>query len=376
MLIPFNKPLLIGNELKYIRQAVQYGKISGDGFFTHQCEHFFETHFNFKRCLLTTSCTDALEMCAILLDIQEGDEVILPTYTFVSMANAFYMRGATLVFADSRADHPGIDEDKIEALITPKTKAIIVMHYAGVACDMDKINALAKQYKLFVVEDAAHAIDSHYKNKALGSLGDLATFSFHETKNVSCGEGGMLVIQHEGWKKRAEIIREKGTNRKQFLNGSIDKYNWVDIGSSFLPSEISAAYLYAQLECLAEIQTKRKILWNAYYNAFQKIKSMVRLPFIPEYADNNAHVFYLVCKNIEQRDALLQHLRNKNIYAVFHYQNLHQSPFIKMHYQGKELPHAERYNNCLVRLPLYYDLSVDDVNERIIPEVLQFFLQE
>lgn len=372
MLIPFNRPLLTGKELTYIEQAVSYGKISGDGYFTNLCEQFFEKKYGFSKCLLTASCTDALEMCALLLDILPGDEVIMPTYTFVSMANAFYMRGAKLIFADSRPDHPGIDEQKIETLITPKTKAILVMHYGGVACDMDVIRTLADKYNLAVVEDAAHAVDSYYKDKPLGSFGDLATFSFHETKNITCGEGGMLVINRKDLCERAEIIREKGTNRKQFINGRVDKYNWVDIGSSYLMSDINAAYLYAQLEEIENIQAKRMKIWDQYYENLKSIKDKIGLPYVPDYATNNAHLFYMVCQSKTERDDLIEHLRSKNIYAVFHYQNLHQSPFFSSLYHGKELPNAQVYNDCLLRLPLFFDLTETDL-DYISKAVISFF---
>ncbi|MCB0513731.1 MAG: dTDP-4-amino-4,6-dideoxygalactose transaminase, partial [Bacteroidetes bacterium] len=275
-MINFNKPYFTGKETEYIQQAVQSGKISGDGMFTKKCHQFFESKYGFKKCLLTTSCTDALEMAAILIDIKEGDEVIMPSFTFVSTANAFVLRGANIIFADSYFDNPNIDADAIEQLITPKTKAIVVVHYAGMACDMDKIIELANKYKLFVIEDAAQAIDSFYISKGtkkpLGSIGHLAAFSFHETKNIISGEGGMLVINDERFIERAEIIREKGTNRSKFFRGEVDKYGWVDIGSSFLPSDIIAAFLYAQLENLDAIQTKRKEIWNSYFEGLKTLE--------------------------------------------------------------------------------------------------------
>jgi len=265
-MIPFNKPYLTGKEAHYLYHAVYSGKISGNGMFTQKCHNFFVQRYGFKKCLLTTSCTDALEMAAILIDIKQGDEVIMPSYTFVSTANAFVLRGATIVFADSGASNPNIDAEKLESLITPKTKAIVPVHYAGIACDMDKIMALAEKYNLFVIEDAAQAIDSYYNGRPLGSIGHLAAFSFHETKNIISGEGGMLVINDERFFRRAEIIWEKGTNRAEFFRGEVNKYGWVDIGSSFLPSEIIAAFLYAQLENLDDIQLKRKSIWNKYYS--------------------------------------------------------------------------------------------------------------
>ena len=272
-MINFNEPYCTGNEPKYIQDAINRGKLSGNGYYTKKCQHFLEEKLGVKKCLLTTSCTDALEMCAILLDIQPGDEVIMPSYTFVSTANAFVLRGAKIVFCDSRPDHPGMDESLIEGLLTEKTKAIVPVHYAGVACDMDKIMSIAKQHDLFVVEDAAQAIDSHYKGKPLGSIGHLAAFSFHETKNISSGEGGALIINDDRFLERSEIIWEKGTNRSAFWRGEVDKYGWVDIGSSFLPSEITAAFLWAQLESLEKIQEQRKSIWNAYNAVFLKIKN-------------------------------------------------------------------------------------------------------
>lgn len=363
MKIPFNKPYLTGKETAYIEQAVRSGKISGNGMFTQKCHKFFEERYGFKKCLLTTSCTDALEMAAILLNIQPGDEVIMPSYTFVSTANAFVLRGAKIVFADSRRDYPGIDETKIEELITPRTKVIVPVHYAGVACDMDKIMNIAGRHSLFVVEDAAQAIDSYYTHKdgskrPLGSIGHLAAFSFHETKNIQCGEGGMLVLNDDRFIRRAEIIWEKGTNRAEFSRREVDHYNWVDIGSSFLPSEIMAAFLWAQLEKLDAIQKKRKEIWNSYWHKLNKLTDHadMQLPFIPGYASNSFHLFYLVYENIEQRARLIGKLKEKNILAVFHYLSLHKSPFYHTLYVGRELPEADRYADCLVRLPLYFEL--------------------
>jgi dTDP-4-amino-4,6-dideoxygalactose transaminase len=373
MHLPFNKPFLTGKETTYIQQAVESGKISGDGIFTRKCHDFFEQQFGFRKCLLTTSCTDALEMAAILLNITAGDEVILPSFTFVSTANAFVLRGAKLVFADSRKDHPGMDEHQIEELITPKTKAIVVVHYAGVACDMDVIMNLAAKYNLFVVEDAAQAIDSYYKGKPLGSIGHLGAFSFHETKNIISGEGGMLVINDEQFLERAEIIREKGTNRSKFFRGEVDKYNWVDIGSSFLPSDIIAAFLFAQLENLESIQLKRKLIWTTYYGQLQSIKNKVQLPFIPEYATNNAHMFYMVCSDVQERDHLIAHLKSAGIHSVFHYISLHQSPFYKDRHGNRPLPNSDYYSNGLVRFPFFYDLQTEQVKDRISTAITEFF---
>lgn len=362
-MIPFNKPYLTGKETEYIENAVRSGKISGDGMFTKKCHQYFEEKYGFKKVLLTTSCTDALEMAAILINIQPGDEVIMPSYTFVSTANAFVLRGAKIVFVDSRKDHPGIDEDAIEALITPKTKAIVPVHYAGVASDMDKIMDIANRFGLFVIEDAAQAIDSFYKGRPLGSIGHLAAFSFHETKNIISGEGGMLAINDERFTARAEIIREKGTNRSSFFRGEVDKYGWVDIGSSFLPSEIIAAFLYAQLEHLDEIQQKRKAIWEAYHDRLQEWTSThgISMPNVPDFATNNGHMFYLVCESVEQRTQLLSELKKAGILSVFHYLSLHKSPFYEKEHDGRTLPMTDHYSNCLMRLPLFFELDTYDI---------------
>ena len=357
----FNKPFLTGKETHYIEEAVYSGKISGNGMFTQKCQSFFEKKYSFKKCLLTTSCTDALEMCAILLDIQEGDEVIMPSYTFVSTANAFVLRGAKIVFADSKPNHPNIDETKLEALITTKTKAIVVVHYAGVACEMDTIMKIAGKHHLFVVEDAAQAIDSYYRDQPLGSIGHLGTFSFHETKNIQCGEGGMLVINDHQFTDRAEIIWEKGTNRSAFFRGEVDKYSWVDIGSSFLPSEINAAYLWAQLEELDQIQSKRKKIWSVYENELSLLKSKgVVLPSVPYYATNNAHMFYIKCNSLEERSALIKYLNDRKIHAVFHYLSLHKSTYYSKKHDGRELVFSDGFSDTLLRLPMYYELTLDE----------------
>ncbi|GIB09433.1 TPA: dTDP-4-amino-4,6-dideoxygalactose transaminase [Vibrio cholerae] len=363
-MIPFNKPYLHGKELVNIAQSIATGKISGDGEFTKKCHEFFEKRYDFKKVLMTTSCTDALEMAAILLDIQHDDEVIAPSYTFVSTVNAFALRGAKIVFADSYADHPNIDPQHIEKLITPKTKAIVVVHYAGVACDMDSIMALAKQYEIPVVEDAAQAIDSYYKGRPLGSIGTFGTFSFHETKNIIAGEGGLLAINDKKYIQRAEIIREKGTNRSSFFRGEVAKYGWVDIGSSFLPSDIIAAYLYAQLENLDQIQFRRKEIWNRYYDKLSTIlgDTGISLPIVADYSTNNAHMFYLVCNNLEQRTGLIQHLKDNGVHAVFHYLSLHKSEYYNDKCIGYNLKHADLFTDCLVRLPLFYDLTDGDID--------------
>ena len=370
-MIPFNKPYLTGKEMQYIEEAVKSGKISGNGFFTKKCQEFFEKEFGFKKTLLTTSCTDALEMAAILADIKEGDEVIVPSFTFVSTALAFVRQGADIVFADSYSDNPNIDADQIEALITEKTKAIVVVHYAGVACDMDKIMSIANKRGIIVIEDAAQAIDSYYiskdgTRKALGSIGHLSAFSFHETKNIISGEGGMLCINDDHFIQRAEIIWEKGTNRSQFFRGEVDKYSWVDTGSSFLPSEIISAFLWAQIENMRDIQDKRIKIWNRYYEGLSSFEPVSikkpKLPLVPEYATNNAHMFYLVCDNVDDRTKFIQHLKDKGILSVFHYLSLHKSSYYEKYSTRKsELPNSDMFSDCLVRLPLFYELTDEQV---------------
>ena len=370
-MIPFNKPYLTGKEMQYIEEAVKSGKISGNGLFTKKCQEFFEKEFGFKKTLLTTSCTDALEMAAILADIKEGDEVIVPSFTFVSTALAFVRQGADIVFADSYSDNPNIDADQIEALITEKTKAIVVVHYAGVACDMDKIMSIANKHGIIVIEDAAQAIDSYYiskdgTKKALGSIGHLSAFSFHETKNIISGEGGMLCINDDRFIQRAEIIWEKGTNRSQFFRGEVDKYSWVDTGSSFLPSEIISAFLWAQIENMKDIQDKRIKIWNCYYEGLSSFEPVSikkpKLPLVPAYATNNAHMFYLVCDNVDDRTKFIQHLKDKGILSVFHYLSLHKSSYYEKYSTRKsELPNSDMFSDCLVRLPLFYELTNEQV---------------
>ena len=364
-MIDFNRPHLTGKEAHYMYQAVADGKLSGNGAFTKKCQQFFEERYGFKKCLLTTSCTDALEMAAILCDIQPGDEVIVPSYTFVSSALAFVRAGAKIVFADSMQSNPNIDAEKIEALITPRTKTIVPVHYAGVACDMDRIMEIANKYNIIVVEDAAQAIDSYYKGRPLGTIGHLSAFSFHETKNIIAGEGGMLCINDERFIRRAEIIWEKGTNRAEFFRGEVNKYGWVDTGSSFLPSEVIAAFLWAQLEHMDDIQARRKHLWNLYYTNLSPLAlsphRLIALPGLPEYATNNAHMFYLVCNSLEQRTALIRHLKDNGIQAVFHYLSLHSSPYYMEKHDSRALPECDRYADCLVRLPMFYDLKDEQV---------------
>ncbi len=378
-MIPFNKPFIVGNELKYIEEAVKSGKISGDGMFTKKCQEFFQNKYNFPKVLMTTSCTDALEMAAILCDIKEGDEIIVPSYTFVSSANAFALRGAKIVFADSYSDNPNINPKEIEKLISEKTKVIVPVHYAGVACDMEAIMNLAKEHNLFVVEDAAQAIDSYYTfsdgtKKALGSIGHFAAFSFHETKNIISGEGGMLVINDERFFERAEIIREKGTNRSAFFRGEVNKYGWVDIGSSFLPSEIISAFLYGQLEHLNEIQTKRIAIWNRYFEGLNDLEKngFLQLPIIPDFATNNAHMFYVICRNYDERTALIRSLKEKEIHPVFHYLSLNKSDYFLRDNAEINIPNSDHFTDCLLRLPFYFDLSETEQN-KVISSINEFF---
>lgn len=374
-MIPFNKPFLTGKETLYIEQAVQSGKISGNGMFTQKCQTFFEAQYGFKKALLTTSCTDALEMCALLIDCLPDDEIIVPSYTFVSTALAFVRQGAKIVFADSEEENPNLDVSKLEPLITSKTKAIVVVHYAGVAVDMDGVMQLAQKYNLIVIEDAAQAIDSYYKGKPLGSIGHLAAFSFHETKNVIAGEGGLLAINDDNYVDRAEIIWEKGTNRASFFRGEINKYGWVDTGSSFLPSEIIAAFLWAQLENLTAIQTKRKAIWNTYYNALQNLEQQqkFKLPQIPSYASNNAHMFYLVCDSLATRSALIAYLKSKDIHAVFHYLSLHKSDYYLKDNATATLPNSDCFTDTLLRLPFYYDLNNEE-QQKVIQSIQEFYV--
>lgn len=365
MQIPFNKPHLTGKETHYMYEAVHEGKLSGNGKFTKRCQQWFESRYGFKKTLLTTSGTDALEMCAMLCRLQPGDEVIVPSYTFVSTALAFLREDAKIVFADSMGCNPNLDAATLESLITPRTRVIVPVHYAGVACDMDAIMEVAKKYNLLVVEDAAQAIDSYYKGQPLGGVGHLAAFSFHETKNITAGgEGGLLVINDEKFIHRAEIIWEKGTNRAEFFRGEVNKYGWVDLGSSFLPSEVNAAFLWAQLESIDEIQAKRKQLWNRYYERLAPLadKGFFTLPHIPEYASLNAHMFYLVLPDLASRTALIAAMKANGILAVFHYLSLHSSEYYKDKHDGRALVQCDRYADCLVRLPLYYDLTIEEVD--------------
>lgn len=360
--IVFNRPIATEVEQRHVLDSLSSSNHSGDGPFTKKCQDFFEKSYHFSKALLTTSCTDALELSALLLNIVPGDEVIIPSFTFVSSANAFALRGATLVFADSEAHTPNISVDAIEALITPRTRAIVVVHYAGVACDMDPIMMLAAWHGIVVVEDAAQAVDATYKGRPLGGIGLMGAFSFHETKNLSSGEGGLFVTSNPDLAHRAEILREKGTNRSAFFRGEVNKYGWVDVGSSFLPSDVLAAYLWGQIERLNEIQSRRKAIWNTYRQRLGEIGEYgVSLPFIPYYATHNAHMFYMVCESLDQRSALIAHLRDCGILAPFHYLSLHSSPYFAERHGTRPIPNSDRYTNCLMRLPLHLGLSDEDV---------------
>lgn len=374
MSIPFNKPYLAGKELEYIKDAILSGKISGNGLYTKKCQSFFENRYGFKKALMTTSCTDALEMAAILTDVKEGDEVIVPSYTFVSSALAFVRQGARIVFADSYATHPDMNVDAIERLITERTKVIVPVHYAGVACEMDSIMQLANKYGVFVVEDAAQSIDSYYKNRPLGGIGHLAAFSFHETKNIIAGEGGLLVINDSQFLRRSEIIWEKGTNRAEFFRGEVNKYGWVDTGSSFLPSELTSAFLYAQLENLERIQSKRRTIWNKYYEGLMPLvkDGYIELPYIPPYATNNGHMFYIICRSLQERTDLIDFLKVKGILSVFHYLSLHKSPYYLHEYCGDKLINSDKYTDCLLRLPLFYELNEEE-QSFIISAIKSFY---
>jgi len=372
-IIDFNRPSIAGQEMTYIQDAIFNQKaLCGNGFYTKKCVALLEQSFNINKALLTTSCTAALEMASILLDLKPGDEVIVPSYTFVSTVNAFILRGAKPVFVDIREDTLNLDESKIESLITPKTRAIFVVHYAGVGAEMDTILEISHRYNLFVVEDAAQAIGATYKNKYLGTLGHLGTYSFHETKNIICGEGGALLINDEQFIERAEILLEKGTNRKQFCEGLIDKYTWVDIGSSYVLSELNAAYLYGQLENENLIYNKRLSLFKKYYETLSPLQQKIRLPIVPTHCEQNGHMFYMICSSNKERQKLINFLREKNIQAVFHYIPLHQSPMGQKFSKNNYLPVTEDIAARLVRLPMFYDLTKEE-QSFVIKEIISFY---
>lgn len=373
-MINFNVPTHTQKTTEYILDVFKEKHASGDGKYTKLCNQWFKQNYSLKQALLVHSGTAALEMAAVLSDLDAGDEVIMPSYTFCSTANAFLLAGATPVFIDIRPDTLNIDETLIEQAITNKTKAIVPVHYAGVGCEMDKILEIAKKYNLLVIEDAAQAFDSKYRGKRLGTIGDMGCFSFHETKNVMSGEGGLFVTNNETLTERAEIIREKGTNRSKFFRGQVDKYTWVDKGSSYLPSDIIAAYLYSILEIEQDIQEKRKYVWNLYNNAFENLEKegKVRRPIIPEYCTNNAHMFYLLFNDLKTRTKFISYLKENNIYAPFHYIPLHSSPAGKKYCKtGSKMNITNNISDTLVRLPLYYDISEENIN-KIISTVLDF----
>ena len=374
-MINFNIPIYSGKEAEYINLAIKNGKISGDGAFTKKCSQWLEERFKISKALLTTSCTHALEMAAILADIKEGDEVIMPSYTFVSTANAFVLRGAKIIFVDIRPDTMNMDEKLIEGAITKKTKAIVPVHYAGISCEMDEICRIARENNLFVIEDAAQGMMSKYNGQALGSIGDFGCYSFHETKNYTMGEGGAILINNMKNSERAEIIREKGTNRSQFFRGQIDKYTWVDIGSSYLPSEINAAYLWAQLEIAEQINTIRLATWELYCNGLKELEDngIITLPYIPPNCNHNAHMFYIKVKDIEERTRLINYFKNNGIMVAFHYVPLHSSPVGQKygHFHGKDV-YTTKESERLLRLPLYCGLE-DSKTNQVIETILSFF---
>ena len=373
-MIPFNKPHLVGTENGYISEALRTRKLSGDGAFTKRAQALIEAQLGSGKSLLTTSCTDALEAAALLCDLKPGDEVIVPSYTFVSTANAFALRGATIRFADSGVENPNIDAASVASLVNERTRVIVPVHYAGVACDMDALQTIADGVGATIVEDAAQAIASTYKGRPLGTFGTFSAFSFHETKNIVCGEGGALHVNDQARALDAEIVREKGTNRSAFFRGEVDKYNWVGLGSSYLPSELVAAFLTAQLEAIDAIQARRIAVWDRYAERLAHLgqRDDCSLPVIPGYATNNAHMFYLVCGSLDIRTRLIDHLKARGMMAVFHYQALHESPFFTTRNLTEPLPHAARYTDCLVRLPLYADMSMEDA-DRVADAVWDFF---
>lgn len=374
-MIPFNVPPCVGNEIEYVQQAIDSRKICGDGRFTHQCNEWMEHRFQAQKVLLTTSGTTALDMAALLSDFKPGDEVILPSFTFSSTATSAILAGARLVFVDIRPDTMNMDEKKIRHAITDRTKAIIAVHYAGVACDMETILTIAREYGLKVIEDAAQGVMSRYKGRSLGTIGDFGCYSFHETKNYSMGEGGALVVNRAEYNERAEILREKGTNRAKFFRGQVDKYTWVDFGDSYLPSELNAAYLWAQLENADDINQYRLACWNTYYDAFASLQEegRIRLPFIPEECEHNAHMFYIKTKDLQERTALISFLKSHDILAVFHYVPLHSAPAGLKYgrFDGVD-EYTTKESERLVRLPMYYGLTQEDQNQ-VIDAIQEFY---
>lgn len=361
MKIPFHIPFVSGNEEKLLHDVISSKNISGNGKYTSICHQFFTNHFSAQKTLLTSSCTDALEMSALLTEINLGDEVIMPSYTFVSTANPFVLRGAKIIFVDSENDSPNMDAAQIEKCISPKTKVIVVVHYAGIACDMEKILAVAKNHNLTVIEDAAQCIGAKYNGKPLGSLGNLGAISFHDTKNINCGEGGLLIINDKNFSEKSEIIWEKGTNRSAFLRGEIKKYEWVNLGSSYLPSELTAAFLSAQINELQKVTDKRKSLWNTYHSGLNSLNDKIGLPVLRKNTEHNGHIYYILCKSAEERNRLMVHLKENGIETAFHYQALHKSKYFVNKHDGRKLPNAEMFSDRLLRLPLYFDMNEGEV---------------
>jgi len=373
MKVPFNRPLILGTEQAQVSKVFESGRFAGNGAFGNHCQKKLEKKFGYQKCLLTTSCTSALEFAALILDIGKGDEVIIPSYAFVTTANAFANRGAKIVFADSRPDHPSIDETHVEELITPKTKAIVALHYGGVACEMDTLKAIADNHSIYLIEDNAQGIGSFYKGQPLGGIGTIGALSFHDTKNIHCGEGGAILVNDDSLLKRSEVVWDMGTNRKEFKDGKVNSYGWVDLGSSFYPSELNSAFLLAQLEQLEEVTTKRLGLWNNYYDAFRELemKGLVERPKIPSSAKHNGHTFYLIMSSKVERDKLISFLAENELQASFHFQSLHRSTYFAGKHQGKELENADRFSDCLIRLPLY--IGVESHQEQVVSSVHQYY---
>jgi dTDP-4-amino-4,6-dideoxygalactose transaminase len=361
MKITFNKPLVLGNETEHIQKAVEKGQFSGNWEYSRKCNLLLEQKTGCRKAIVTSSCTDALEMCALLSGIKPGDEVIMPSFTFVTTASAFELRGANIVWCDIKSDTKNIDENKIEALITHNTKAVVVVHYAGVGCEMDRITEICNKHGLILIEDAAQAIDSSYKGKPLGSFGDMAALSFHETKNIQCGEGGALLVNNADMVERAEFIRDKGTNRVQFNKGIVDKYTWVELGSSFLMSELQAAFLFPQLQKSVEVNQNRLKSWNRYYELLSEFIPAEKLPFIPEHCVQNGHMFYIQTSSFDERSELIKFLADNGIYAIFHYVPLHKAPYWKGKYDGLRLENSEKISLTLLRLPMYYELKDEKI---------------
>lgn len=375
MEIPFNRPLILGAEQEYISRVFASGLFAGSGDFGKLCQQNLEKRFGYRKCLLTTSCTAALEFAALMLNIGPEDEVIIPSYAFVTTANAFANRGAKIVFADSRSDHPSIDEGKVEELITPRTKAIVALHYGGAACNMEVLSRIALKYSLFLIEDNAQGIRSYFNDRPLGSIGNFGALSFHDTKNIHCGEGGAILVSDDRFEARAEVVWDMGTNKKEFKEGRVNSYGWVDLGGSFYPSELNSAFLASQLEQLDAVTERRLQVWNRYYDSFASIErsGKAERPKIPAYARHNGHTFYLVTKSLVERDRIIQYLRTNGIQAAFHFQSLHRSVYYENKHQGFAMSQADRFSDCLVRLPIYYSLN-DEAQDKVINAVYDFYL--